>query len=414
MNDIGNTIWRERIFFSAVGCLIVGSLLTQMLHGPFVSSEARFVEVSSSGLQIIPASCPSDPSNSDYPHNSCSGSCPNGLDITQYPTCICPPGDTFVAGGGSGGAPASCVEPTVTPDSGSCVIIANPNPKYYSQSTTLSWSVGTYSYTDPTWGTVQSLPPSNIMISPTVGSVGSSGTASVNPTNYTTYTLTADYVANVCILGFYCSDVVVANANCSRGVGVYYCPSGESWNGTQCQNPCSGGQTWDGAQCSCPAGTSWDGGQCVSVGQCTSQFFCSGSDRTGDGIGDDRWWRDAQCSENFSEACTYGCYNGQCLAAPMGTIDIRVSPSLVRTGLTTTVRWTAESVSSCYVDENNPAISDSWSDGAMGCDGSRCESSHISSEITQQTRYTLHCTGLDGETYTDAATVNILPVFNEI
>jgi hypothetical protein len=41
-------------------------------RSPIASSETRFVETSESGMQIVPASCPSSPSNPDYPHDTCS------------------------------------------------------------------------------------------------------------------------------------------------------------------------------------------------------------------------------------------------------------------------------------------------------------------------------------------------------
>ncbi len=131
-------------------------------------------------------------------------------------------------------------------------------------------------------------------------------------------------------------------------------------------------------------------------------------------MGDDRWLKNTQCVDSFSATCAWGCINGQCLPAPEGLLSIRALPSLVRSGEVTTVTWTAEDVQSCTIDENNPNINDAWSGATIGCADGVCSGSHESGSIAQQTRYTLRCTGLDDEMYTDTATVNILPVFKEL
>lgn len=331
--------------FLAAAFIALGSVSERQA---FSSSELRFSETSALGLQIVPASCPSNPHYSDglggssagsVESGECSVSCPSGTSWNGV-QCVC----TDVGGGLS----TSCVS---TCPSG------------------MSWN-----------GTRCVSPPVSCPSGTTWD--GSQCVSTLCPAGYSW-----SGSACVCIL--------------PNGCAAPTCPSGYIWNGAQCVST------------SCPVGYLWDGSQCVA-NQCTSQYFCSGSDRTGDGVGDDRWWRNAQCSENFSEACAWGCINGQCLPAPQGSIDIKVSPTLVRSGNQTTVTWNAENVASCTIDENNPSIGDDWSGTIMGCASGACAGSRTSSPIAQQTRYTLSCTGLDDQPYTDTATVYILPVFQEL
>jgi hypothetical protein len=61
-------------------------------------------------------------------------------------------------------------------------------------------------------------------------------------------------------------------------------------------------------------------------------------------------------------------------------------------------------MTACAVAENNPVIADAWT----GTNGTQ-----QSSPITEQTTFTLQCTIEGGGTYTDRATVNIVPLFLE-
>jgi hypothetical protein len=100
-----------------------------------------------------------------------------------------------------------------------------------------------------------------------------------------------------------------------------------------------------------------------------------------------------------------GAGDGGSYLPPTADLDLRVIPSLVRTGDTTTVNWSAENVESCTVSAPN---ADSWSGTQSPIGG------ETSSPITIQTVYTLSCIDLDGLTQTKQATVRILPVFQEI
>lgn len=85
-------------------------------------------------------------------------------------------------------------------------------------------------------------------------------------------------------------------------------------------------------------------------------------------------------------------------------IDIRVIPSLVKSGNTTKVNWSATAVSSCSVTAPN---GDSWN-GLQSVIGGE-----ISTPITAETTYTLSCLDLDNATQTKTATVKVIPVFRE-
>ncbi len=131
------------------------------------------------------------------------------------------------------------------------------------------------------------------------------------------------------------------------------------------------------------------------VAQCAQQNFC---------VGQDIYQQSTSCTNTFIQRCPYGCANGVCLGPQPPVGFIRVRPSLLRTGDSTIVEWSASNVSSCVVAENNPLINDSWT----GADGVQA-----SSPISGQTVYTLSCAGLDGSTLGRSATVNITPTFDE-
>ena len=131
------------------------------------------------------------------------------------------------------------------------------------------------------------------------------------------------------------------------------------------------------------------------LGACTPQYFC---------FGNNLHFRSSQCADTFIQACAYGCSAGACNIAPAGTLDIQVSPSVVRIGDPTTVSWTSSGMEACSVTEDSPEFNDAWS-GVTGSQGS--------SDITQRTVYTLTCRDEDDNVYTDTATVNVLPVFEE-
>lgn len=125
---------------------------------------------------------------------------------------------------------------------------------------------------------------------------------------------------------------------------------------------------------------------------CSPGYYCSASDL---------YYKTTQCTDQFIQTCTYGCSGGACLGVPPPSGSIQVAPQLLRSGELTQVTWSATNVSSCSVSGNN---GNSWT-GTSG--------SQISSPIVTQTVYTLSCAGLDGSTFIQSATVNLIPIFQE-
>ena len=164
---------------------------------------------------------------------------------------------------------------------------------------------------------------------------------------------------------------------------------------------------------SCPSSPHYEG-ECGSV-TCTPTYFCSG---------DDQYYRDGSCVNDFIQTCQGGCSNGACLLQqplsfgsfpatdPYGnsftaTGSLQIVPALVRTGDTTNLYWNAQEAASCSLSGTN---GDSWTGTSSGSGG------RTSSAITAQTMYTLICEALPGvlpAEVTQTQTVNIIPVFEE-
>lgn len=92
---------------------------------------------------------------------------------------------------------------------------------------------------------------------------------------------------------------------------------------------------------------------------------------------------------------------------------LKVQPSIVTSGDSTFVRWNVSNVSSCTVSGTN---GDHWTVAGNAGNDWTSSSGHpgmTSRPITGQTVYTLSCTGLDGSTVNETATVDIVPVFEE-
>lgn len=411
--------FHEIAWLAVCAALIAGAFLygNADTRDPLSSAETRFVEISPSGLQIVPASCPSNP----HQGGSCSGngscnlyfspspvaqsqastlfwSAPSGYDpyTLSYPSgshTVSSWGSgavggessktytlsykSFSSGGGANdegghnqGSTVSCSATlTVCPagqvvqngqcvaQGGACTIAFNPAFVNADGPSTLSWNA-------PAAGTM-SYPGGSFPVSAgsASGAVGG-GAAGVNKT----YTL-------------------------SGGGGGGGGGGGDGGGGAPAFS-CSATLT------ACPTGTVANAGgtACIPVGgQCTEQYFCQGNDL---------YRRTAQCTNQFVEACTWGCSGGGCLAAPPGSGNITASPALIHSGETSQISWTTENMQedSCTVTENNQDINDSW----IGNSGTRA-----SSAIAQQTVYTLRCTGLDDEAFTDSVIVNIIPIENE-
>lgn len=323
----------------------------------FTSAEVKFTDTSSSGLQIVPASCPSVPSNPDYPHNTCSPPLPpTGL------TATCSGSGTLVTlewnpVSGATAYPLRVDDPA-NGWSGLCDGSQNPNDTcqnisstWYTRSvtpgSTYSWWVHAYN--------------SNGWSSATSGS----------------FTCTA---GNSCQVGY-----TLQNGRCVFTA----CPSGYT------QQTGSNGQP-----------------ECVLVGggSCTPSHFCQGNDL---------YYRTSQCSNQFvPPTCEYGCSGGACLGVPTPSIVTwNVRPTLVRSGDLVRVTWAAENVQSCTISGTN---SDSWSglsSAAATCTHSADGQSCVSTPIFAQTIYTITCQGFAGaspSTVTRSTTVNIAPTFIDL
>lgn len=94
-------------------------------------------------------------------------------------------------------------------------------------------------------------------------------------------------------------------------------------------------------------------------------------------------------------------------------LTIRAIPSIVRSGSATTVSWSAANVVSCHVSGTNGDGADSDTDPDSPWRGA-VSTGVPTSAISSQTTYTLSCVDGDDNTLTQSATVNILPVFQEL
>ena len=132
--------------------------------------------------------------------------------------------------------------------------------------------------------------------------------------------------------------------------------------------------------------------------------------------------RNADCTVDPAPAqplCSYGCLGQTCKPAPdSNVISFGLSPSLVDAGNATVVSWNVVNVANCTIIGSNMPP-DMWSEptGATNWIGSG-----VSSPITSQTIFKLHCSVLPEALFglgprvrwTDqTATVNIIPTFHE-
>ena len=93
------------------------------------------------------------------------------------------------------------------------------------------------------------------------------------------------------------------------------------------------------------------------------------------------------------------------------TGHLQVTPSVVRSGDTTTVHWDIANVKNdCTVQGTNH--DGPWTT-VYDPVTATFANAQPSGAINQETTYTLHCTGIDGTSVNESATVNTLPVFRE-
>jgi len=139
----------------------------------------------------------------------------------------------------------------------------------------------------------------------------------------------------------------------------------------------------------CPAGETWNGTQCV----CSPSNICSGLNVVN------------SCTGAIVRTCVYQCSAGACVIPAPVVVEWKVSPLVVPAGNSSTATWEVKNVSSCSVTTTG---GDSWT----GLTGTK-----VSRPIFNQTVFTLTCQPLPGsgaEPVTRTATVNIVPVFQEV
>ncbi len=308
--------------------------------------------------------------------------------------------------------------PIPTPNPSGAAIYAVPSEVTVGQSTTLTWSANnvfqcyisgpnfqdpyTYSgYAFSDWTSCEQGVASGI----TTGNYTTPGYY----TYYYNYTLPNVGQASVTVK----VDSGTVGPNCPTGSICTACLISDI-NGNCIE--CPGGYAQVNGACiftDCSQGYSYQNGTCIRT-SCTSIPVCSGNDIvdscTGLPIGNP-----STCDPPYSA----GCLGGYCLppAAPK-VVSFSLAPSLVSSGKTTTITWGVENVTSCTVTGSNDP-SDTWTQPS-GTDS--WTGSGVSSAITGQTIYTLHCAVISGAansdgspaTWTDqTATVNIVPKFEE-
>ena len=127
--------------------------------------------------------------------------------------------------------------------------------------------------------------------------------------------------------------------------------------------------------------------------QCNLAPRCSGNDLVD------------SCTGATIQSCSYGCRSGACYVVPAPSAALKAIPSLVHSGDTTIVSWSALNVASCTLSGTN---GNSWTGTSS--------SGKTSSPIQAQTIYTLHCIGNPGAqppSVDKSVTVNLIPSFNE-
>ncbi|OGG54421.1 hypothetical protein A2764_01865 [Candidatus Kaiserbacteria bacterium RIFCSPHIGHO2_01_FULL_55_79] len=115
----------------------------------------------------------------------------------------------------------------------------------------------------------------------------------------------------------------------------------------------------------------------------------------------------------FCSAGSSVCLYPEVQYAPSG--HLTVQPAIVPMGFSSHVRWNVTNVTGCTVTGTN---GDTWTIAGSAGNGWTSASpsgGETTSNIMAQTTYTLTCTGLDGtHPESESATVNVLPIFQEV
>jgi hypothetical protein len=318
----------------------------------FESAEVKFADRSSTGLAIVPASCPSSP---HY-----DGEC-----------------DTIV--------------PT-----GQCTISSSSWVITRGQSATLSWQ-GPGAYISGS-------------ISPGIGSVAESGSQTVSPQSTTVYRYTGTYRWGLVFRSNFECDTTISV------LPPTHCPEGQVLGGDGlCRNPqCPAGQTLgsDGlcTTVACPTGyTLGSNGQC-QANNCPATMYYCGTGETANSLYQRSYSAAPACAPTNSlyAVCTYGCSGGACNPAPAAAdATLTVRPMLVRRGGTVQVTWNSVDTISCTVTSTG---GDAWT-GRFGTLLSSPIMQQTTFTLTCIARS--RSVGAAGATITRTATVNVIPIFDE-
>jgi hypothetical protein len=379
---------------------------------PLASSETRFVETSPSGMQIVPASCPSAP----HYDGECSGGplTPPGntCAIVADPSTVTPGGQlTLTWAAGEYTSSWAFTSPGPYPPTSASLTTQYWNPNY-----DWGWNsnkYGAWECANPSACYPQSVPTSGSMV--------------VSPTQNTRYLLFETY-----------NDIPNApwppTISCTAQVYVSQCPAGQHIDASgvvggsdkgvipgdqgaspsnpiclcdttnappvngQCIPPqtCPMGQHFakDGTTCLCDNTSAPPVGGMCTVASCRG-YYCSGNDLYYNHASG------AQCVDDLIQHCTFGCSGAACLPPLRPTASISAKPSIVKEGNTTQVTWSSTNTSSCTVTGND---GDSWS-GTTG--------TQTSKPLLAQTTFTLLCTGIDGSTISAKAVVDVIPKWQE-
>ena len=105
----------------------------------------------------------------------------------------------------------------------------------------------------------------------------------------------------------------------------------------------------------------------------------------------------------YTLICSNGGQGSVVVSVINPSLSISATPTLLQSGSTSVISWTATSVNSCAVSEDNQNITDSWT-GTSGTE--------TSSALTEETVYVLSCE-TDAGSVSDNVTIRLVPIFQE-
>ena len=398
---------------------------------------------------LPPPSCPNGLNITQYPSCTCpSGQvqqgdtcitpppnpCSNGLDIAQYPTCSCPAGQVQQG--------TTCVTPPPPPPPlPTCTITFDQNPITAGSGTTMYWNS-----TDADHFYINS-----------VGYVGASSATGIGPGASTDYSGSVSNSSGsaICPAILY----VTTAPTCQSGLDIIQypsceCPAGKVQSGNTCITPrtsCPNGLDKNQyPSCTCPAGQIQSGNRCITpstscqsglnINQYPSCTCPSGQVQQGsicvasscaNGLNITQYpscrcpagkvQSGSQCITPCTEAYScqgdnlyyrnINCTNSFIEACSWGcaTNACYPAPSATLTAIPLIVRQgTATSVHWSAQNVTSCTVTGTNADSWSGLSGTE-----TSGHITAQTTFSLRCLTLNHSNFTKNVIVNIIPVFCE-